>query len=178
MLQGTHLNTSHYYYYSCPCLNFFYSLGQASCPPFPLSVTVTTGSTTPYYRRHHFSIHHIQRKGYHRKHQTTTTVDILSMHHISVRDMELQELPQNIILYLTQLQYTSNLCTDNFRKNYTYTTVETSSMHHISILVTIGSTKPYYSTPFQVYITLVYSRGYKKRATSGKFYLTFNEGKT
>ncbi len=32
--------TSHYYCYSCSSLHFFHSSGQASCPPFPLSVTI------------------------------------------------------------------------------------------------------------------------------------------
>jgi hypothetical protein len=39
MIQGTHLSTSHYYYYSCSSLHFFHSSGQADCPPFPLSDT-------------------------------------------------------------------------------------------------------------------------------------------
>ncbi len=39
IIQGTHLYSSHYYYYSCPSLHFFYSPEQAGGPPFPLSVT-------------------------------------------------------------------------------------------------------------------------------------------
>ncbi len=39
MIQGTHLYTSHCYYYSCSSLHIFPSPGQAGCLPFSLSAT-------------------------------------------------------------------------------------------------------------------------------------------
>ncbi len=44
MIQGTHLCSLHYYYYSCSSLHFFHFSGQADCPPFPLSVTLGVSS--------------------------------------------------------------------------------------------------------------------------------------